>query len=133
MSKCTPQDMHNLMTQFCGGSDQRFRHWANGGFIYTLGLQQVAEMAGAYWLLDIIATECAPILHRMWQAGNEHMLVFMMRVHENRTAEMQLDRDGEWQSADTPILWQREIEFTDFPAGDWQFIRIRGLHFAHRW
>lgn len=37
------------------GSDMFYRHWL-GRLIYTAGVQAVAEAAGAYWLIDTVAS-----------------------------------------------------------------------------
>jgi hypothetical protein len=37
------------------GDLERYRHWSRR-LIYTLGIQHLAERAGAYWLIDLIAS-----------------------------------------------------------------------------
>jgi hypothetical protein len=38
------------------GSDQRYRHGLMKSIVYTPGVQEMAELAGAYWLIDIVAS-----------------------------------------------------------------------------
>ncbi len=37
------------------GDLERYRHWT-GRLIYTPGVQHLAERAGAYWLIDLVAS-----------------------------------------------------------------------------
>lgn len=116
------QDLTNLMNAWSGGSDGRTRHWANKRFIYTEGVQDVAEKAGAHWLLDILATEVAPICLGRWDLDREHMHFVEIKVADSQ-AVLSLVRD----TGETP-LWQREIAFTTFPDGDWMlYLAMDGL------
>lgn len=109
------QDLKNLMDGFSGGSDGRIRHWACRYFVYSGGVKEVADEAGCHWLLDIIATEVAPICMAAWKNGQEYMHFLRMSV-ANDKAFIWLERDeGE------PHLWERQIGYTDFPAGEWTF------------
>ena len=108
-------ELKNLMNEYSGGSDGRTRHMFNRRFIMTQGVMAVAEAAGAFWLLDIIATEVAPICMAAWKNGQEYMHFLRMSV-ANDKAFIWLERDeGE------PHLWERQIGYTDFPAGEWTF------------
>jgi hypothetical protein len=118
----TPNQLTAVMDQYLGGSEGRTRHYFNPRLIFTEGVKAVADAAGAYWLLDIVATEVAPICLRMWEQEQEHMAFLHVQVaHEGAT--LWLDRDmGE------PRLWERRIEFTDFPTGNWMFyLAIDGI------
>lgn len=109
------QDLNNLMDGFSGGSDGRTRHWAVRRFIYSEGMKAVADKAGCHWLLDIVATEVAPICMNAWESKEEHMHFLRMTV-ANDAADIWLERDdGE------PRLWERHIGYTDFPEGEWTF------------
>ena len=108
-------ELKNLMNEYSGGSDGRTRHMFNRRFIMTQGVMAVAEAAGAFWLLDIIATEVAPICMAAWKNEQEYMHFLRMSV-ANDKAFIWLERDeGE------PHLWERQIGYTDFPAGEWTF------------
>lgn len=111
----TANELKSAIDGYYGGSEGRTRHWANRRLIYTDGVKAVAEAAGAYWLLDIVATEVAPICLRMWEDDSEHTTFFKMTVL-NSKAKMWLERD-----TDEPRLWKRDLDFTTFPDGEWVF------------
>jgi len=46
---------HAELRQFTGDLD-RYRHGFNRRVIYTPGMKHLAERAGAYWLIDAIAS-----------------------------------------------------------------------------
>jgi len=108
-------ELSNLMDSFSGGSDGRTRHWAARYFIYSEGVKAVADEAGCHWLLDIVATEVAPLCMAGWKSKEEFMHFLRVRVTGSQ-ADLWLERDE-----DEPRLWQRHINYTDFPEGDWTF------------
>lgn len=112
----TPEQLQAEMNRWLGGSDGRTRHPFNRRFIYTEGVKAVADLAGAYWLLDIVATELAPICLRRWEEQEDHMALLTIKVKADSTCEMVL-HDGN----DDEVHWRRTLEFTDFPEGDWVF------------
>lgn len=116
------QDLLNELNQF-HGSDQLYFHWANKNVFYTEGVRHFAERAGngAYWLLDILATEPA-ILGAVRELG----IVFVrLAVRGDSSCTLVVDADdGE------PPLYSRHISWTDCPArpvtkdepkGEWLF------------
>ena len=42
----------------CNGCENWYRHGFNRSMIYTAGVNFVAETAGAFWLIDAIASHC---------------------------------------------------------------------------
>lgn len=102
------QELRSKLYHFTG-TETWFRHPLNRGFFYTEGVRFFAEHAGggAYWFLDIVATEVFPLLER------EPFLVITLDVHDNAliTAD---DGDGK-------VVWSRSIDYTDCPAGVWRF------------
>lgn len=112
----TANELKSVMNGYYGGSEGRTRHWANRKLVYTDGVKAVADAVGAYWLLDIIATEVAPLSLNMWEFDSEHTTFFKMVVGADSTAKLWLERDiGE------PKLWERDLDFTTFPEGEWMF------------
>jgi hypothetical protein len=107
--------LQRVMAQFVGGSDGRFRHPFNRRFIFSEGMKAVADTAGAYWLLDIVATEVAPILCRAWDDGGCTSWSFHIQVLQGRTALLEVKLGEE-------RIWHRAIEYTDFPVGQWEFM-----------
>jgi hypothetical protein len=98
-----PNTIESELAQFTG-TTQYFRHWL-GGLIYTDGVQHLAERAGAYWLIDAIAS---------WQPqasrAKEEFQHWELNVHDDRSADLTARRDsGE------PTIVHQKIEYTDFP------------------
>lgn len=50
-----PTLIHEELRQFTGDLE-RYRHGFNPRVIYTPGVRYLAERAGAYWLIDLIAS-----------------------------------------------------------------------------
>lgn len=93
----------------------RYRHPLNPKVIYTPGVQYVAENAGAFWLIDAIAS----------YFGSMQMLKGMSRDSRLRSMQFwKLTRYGdsavltaEADAGETPFITQ-EIEYTDFPLDE---------------
>ena len=101
----TSQARENLLrelAQFTGDLD-RYRHWT-GRLIYTPGIQHLAERAGAYWLIDLIAS---------WQlepkVSREEFQVWTLGVRPDHTATAVATGGND------AILASQDIAFTDFP------------------
>src|SRR6185312_14271976 len=98
----TPQELANVMNHFNGGSDGRYRHPFNRRFIYTDGVKAVAEEAGAYWLLDIVATEVAPLLLKLGSDG-----ILDVEVDDKSRCVLSVTTED-----DKPPVWSRKLDFT---------------------
>jgi hypothetical protein len=95
------------------GSETRFRHSLVRRFLYTEGVKFFAEKAGAYWFLDVCATE----LHQL--CFHEGFLAIRLEV-ANSKAVATAD-DGNRND-----LWTKEIDLTDCPEGLWKFYMAPG-------
>ena len=62
-TKASASEIRQALAQ-CTGSEHWYRHLLVRAFIYTDGAETFAEMAGAYWFLDIVATEVLPFQKR---------------------------------------------------------------------
>lgn len=113
----TAQQVLDVIHSWIGGSDGRTRHPFNRRFIYTEGVKAVADLAGAYWALDIVATEVAPIALKLWDDEGDGMSFLKFDVNEDCSCTLTLD-DG---NDNGTVHWGRCLEFTDFPAGNWVF------------
>lgn len=111
----SPDTLQTVIDQFIGGSEKRYRHWANPGFIYSEGMQAAMNAAGGYWLLDILATECAPLMHKAFAADGTSLGILKMTVADAKAA-LRLELED-----DAPAAWARAIDCTDFPEGEWTF------------
>ncbi len=96
------QKLLGELAHFTGDLD-RYRHWTRK-LIYTPGIHHLAERAGAFWLIDLIASwQLHPKVRRA------PFQVWKLDVRPDHTA-IAIATDG----GDT-ILASQAIEFTDFP------------------
>lgn len=100
------------LSQFTG-TEQWYQHPLMPSVTYTDGVQYFAEKAGAYWLLDILATEVAPLLK------TEDFIKVVVSVKNEKAGIAADDGNGN-------VLWSRGISYTDCPDGDWSFYVLPG-------
>lgn len=106
----TPHDL-----RYFTGTEQYFKHTINPRFVYTDGVRYFARNAGngAYWFLDIAATEIFEI-----HAKKEEYFLNVKIVSTGNTAKIIVE-DG-----NDGVLFKRDIEYTDCPDGTWEFFMI---------
>jgi hypothetical protein len=75
---------------------------------HTDGVQYFAEQAGAFWFLDIVATEIYPF-------SDKYPFMTIYLTAKDRKADI-IVQDG-----DISRLFQRHINFTDCPEGTYEF------------
>lgn len=104
------QDLEAGLGNFWG-TEQLFFHPLYPRMKYTDGVQFFAQHAGngAFWFLDIVGTE----IHHLYAKREEFINILLKS--DGRKALITAD-DG-----NGAIFWKRDIEFTDCPAGEWQF------------
>jgi hypothetical protein len=90
------------------GSETWFSHPLNRFFHYTEGVQYFATEAGAYWLLDIIATEVFPFLKK------EPFLHITAYSRDGKGSILVDDGNG-------MHVHYKSIDYTDLPEGSWHF------------
>lgn len=89
-------------------------------FIISDGAQELAEAAGCYWLIDVLATELEPKLLASINAGEVSTAQAHISVSPTGAAELLvLVGDDRAQP-----YWRRRFSYTDFPAGDWHIFEI---------
>lgn len=107
------------------GSENIYRHPFNRNFLYTDGVRTFAQNAGngAYWLLDILATE-----PKVRQGVATHGFVVVVLDVNEGTAVLRMARDYNSSNSkfDTPV-YTRKIDFTDCPDGMWKFYIVGGV------
>ena len=92
------------LAQFTG-SETCYRHSLARNIVYTDGAKYVAEEGGAYWLLDIIATNNA---YGGPEFKREEFQVWKLQVKKH-TGVLTCD-DGNGN-----VFFTKVIEYTDFP------------------
>lgn len=105
--KSSAHEIRNALAQ-CTGSEHWYRHPFVRACLYTDGAKLFAEMAGAYWFLDIVATEILPFQRK------EEFIVVTLAVTGSIARITADDGNGN-------VLWSRGIAFTDCPEGEWKF------------
>lgn len=102
----TEQDLRQFT-----GSESFYRHWCNRAFIYTEGVEHVAEHGGAYWLID----EIALTIGHDKQLAAEPFQHWTLTVAADHTATLGCT-DGNGQK-----LFSKQLTFTDFPLAKIEF------------
>lgn len=98
----TPEEIKNILAH-ATGSGQYYRH--NGILIYTEGVKDMADMCGAYWLIDIVAS-CQTL--DVFKA--EEFQVYKLEVDRPTSTGKVTVTDG-----NENVLYRQEIPYTDFP------------------
>jgi len=108
-TETAPADLAADLKMF-QGTDTWFRHPLCHNFLYTDGVKFFAEHCGngAYWFLDIIATEVAEL-----QETEEFLSIHL--IVENDKALISVS-DGNGRD-----LYEKAIDYTDAPVGTWKF------------
>ena len=77
--------------------------------VYTDGMKRVADLAGAYWLIDYVA----PLVSKMYPRAG-----FQLWELEVTGSEAVLTMR---EDSDRPALHEERIPYTDFPEGRFKF------------
>jgi hypothetical protein len=100
MSILTPNDLNEFT-----GTEQYYRYY---NILLTDGVKYFADKAGAYWFLDIVFTEIAP------HQKKEPFITIELNVGSGKA--LIKAHDGDYR-----YFFERKIEFTDCPIGQWKF------------
>jgi len=74
----------------------------------TDGVQEFAEIAKAYWFIDLIAS------YQFGKTKNKPYQVWTLKVRDSKGVVVMQEDYG------TPILIRQEIPYTDFPDGTFE-------------
>lgn len=111
---CTTSELEAVIASYSGGSMGRYRHPFNPKFIFTEGVEAMAQAAQSFWLLDTIALKMAPTYAKAWLEDGVGIGVVTLEVAEDSTATLKLTLQD-----DVPPAVQDTLDFTDFPVGKW--------------
>lgn len=104
--------------EFRNGTDRFHFNPLYRRFKYSDGVKECAE-AGCYWLLDILGTE---LPDEFLKREGEHLCTVTVEVLESTGAVMnRAVIRGEFVD-DDPNPYTRAIDYTDLPAGRWDFL-----------
>ncbi len=104
----TPNEFEAALAQFIG-TEQYYRHWT-GHILYTDGVKFLADEAGAYWLIDAIASYQHRIGSSSHYAGLQGFQLWTLTRNKGDRAVLTCQADS-----NQPVLVTQEIEYTDFP------------------
>lgn len=108
-------DLELQLRQFTG-TETYYRHPL--GLLFTDGVKFLADSAGAYWLLDVIASYQP-------QCRKDAMLaefqLWTLTVNADRSAVVKCERDADDEA------FRQEIEFTDFPLREVKLYVCNGV------
>lgn len=109
------QELSNELCQFTG-TEMYYKHGLNQKVCYTDGVRFFAQNAGggAYWLLDILATEPEILA----QQASFAAITLIVALNMARIVVT----DG-----DEKTVYTRQIDWTDCPDGEWYFYFIGGV------
>lgn len=120
----TTADLQSNLAHFSGGG-KHYRHWTKR-IVYTEGVQYLAEQAGAYWLIDLIASHQHKAKLRL-----EEFQVWILTV--NRTPPQGKPMAYARCFPDTPEpgnanqLCVQGISYTDFPLDEIKLWLVNGV------
>ena len=107
----TPGELQSFLSHFIG-TECYYRHWLKV-IVYTDGIKAMAEKAGAHWLIDAIASYQKASFREKYP-----FQVWRLTVEGSKAVLVMQEDQGE------PIIVRQEIEYTDFPEGEWKFYLI---------
>ena len=109
-SRLTAEQLTHELRQYTG-SENWYRHGLNRKMMYTDGVKFFAENGGeqgAYWLLDLIATDTWQFLKK------EAFLMVSITVKDNKAVCVVDDGNGR-------VIKTSHTTYTDLQAGIWKF------------
>ena len=90
---------------------EHYWHWTRR-MTYTVGVKHIAEQAGAYWLIDAVASHLTNPA-----AKREEFQHWILTVNPDKSAVLSMN-DG---NDETKPLIVQHIEFTDYPEARCEF------------
>lgn len=115
-TKPTSQELQNSLSQFSGTEDYH-RFSILSKLVITDGVKYLADKAGAYWFLDVIASYRRPEPFQIWE-----LTVTREEGTNHNKALVTMKEDSK-----SPVLITQEIEYTDFPLGSYTVWAIDGV------
>ena len=101
---------HADLSQFIG-TEQYHQHWMQQ-IVFTDGVKYMADVGGAFWLIDVIAS----------YRRKEHFQIWELKVNPDKSCIVTMKED-----TDEPVLVTQEIPFTDFPLESIKLYLIDGV------
>ena len=116
-------DLVESLSHFTGGDDH-YRHWL--GYQYTSGVKYLADQAGAYWLIDVIASHQPQVRRKIRNAGDRDFQVWEIKVNPDHSAKV-ICHNGKTAGEDKVIYKAQRIPYTDFPLPEYTLWCVDGV------
>ena len=101
----SPESLRMLHLKQFAGSEQLFKHGLVRDVCYTEGVRYLAEKAGAYWLIDMVAFgQSLPAV------AAEEFQVWTLRVALHNQRGLLTCEDGNGRG-----VYEYQLRYTDFP------------------
>lgn len=111
------------------GTENYYRHMF-GRLVFTDGVKYLAEQAGAFWLIDAIASYQAGPSKRRLDMVCEGRQFWLLKcrtdANGHRSATLYGCRDVKTDGTPEDVVVKQEIEFTDFPMDDFKLYCFEG-------
>ena len=95
------------------GTEKYYKHF--GGVVYTDGIKYLAEQAGCYWLIDLVASYQPKLKNAGFQ-------LWQIQVAPDNSAVVTCREDS-----DLPEIVKQAIPYTDFPLKTFEWYFIDGV------
>lgn len=89
--------------------------------VYTDGVQYIAESRKAYWLIDVCMSHAHELLSKYGSDSEQAAFIVCKLVVKDNAAIFTCEDGNENETA------RQEIEFTDFPAGEFSLWLTGGV------
>jgi hypothetical protein len=113
--KQTPKDLERNLGQFIG-TENYYLHWSKV-IRWTDGIQYLCEEAGAFWLMDVVAS------HFLYEeVRNAPFQLWRIEVKADNSAVITMKED----TGKSNLVYQ-ELPFTDFLLKEFEFYCTDGI------
>lgn len=110
-AKLTQSDLDQFI-----GTEQYWKHWMPG-LVFTDGVKYLAETAGAFWLIDIVAS----------YRRKEPFQIWTLKVNKDHAEDEPMAVVTMQEDTYQPELVRQEIPYTDFPLDEIKLYLIDGI------
>lgn len=117
-SKPNPDELQSDLDQFIGGGDLTC-HWTRR-ILFTEGIHYLAEQAGAFWLIDAVASYQPEAVIR--ESGRLQSFQLWRLEVADRKAVLECREDS-----GQPAKIRQEIEYSDFPLTEFECFVVGGV------
>ena len=105
ITNITPEQLEMNLAHYTGAEDY-FRHGLNPRLIYTDGVKYLADQAGAYWLIDIVAS----VQHTGLHLARHLFQSWSLTVDTDKATGLVVCTNGNGKK-----IYVQQMEYTDFP------------------